>query len=270
MVSKLRNIRKFLKTNKLAKGVKNFLKRVNKNFSLVIHIKLQNIPKLAKFYFSYKRYKQLAEKEKLNPLNFYIRLDDNKKKSTFDSHYFYQGVWAFKKIKEAGVDHHVDIGSEIRWVGLLSTIIKVTFIDIRPFKTDLESLVVKKGDIKNLPFKSNSLKSLSCLHVAEHVGLGRYGDKLNPQGTEEACNELSRVLAPGGNLYFSVPVGKQKTYFNAHRVHSSKTILGYFKNLKLIELSGITDSGEFIRNIDINILERSYYACGLFKFTKRN
>jgi len=63
-----------------------------------------------------------------------------------------------------------------------------------------------------------------------------------------------------GNLYFSVPVGKQKTYFNAHRVHSPRTIIEYSKGLKLVELSGVTDSGKFIENIDVDILEKSNYA----------
>ena len=71
-----------------------------------------------------------------------------------------------------------------------------------------------------------------------------------------------------GNLYFSVPVGKQKTYFNAHRVHSPRTIIEYLKGLKLVELSGVTDSRKFIENIDVNILESSNYACGFFWFTK--
>ena len=72
-----------------------------------------------------------------------------------------------------------------------------------------------------------------------------------------------------GNLYFSVPIGKEKTYFNAHRVYSPRIIIDYFADLKLIELSEITDSGNFIENIDINILEKSRYACGLFWFRKR-
>lgn len=84
---------------------------------------------------------------------------------------------------------------------LLSTITKTTFIDIRPFKTDLKDLAVKKGDILNMPFEDNSIKSLSFLHVAEHIGLGRYGDKLDPEGTKKACIELSRILAPDGKLF---------------------------------------------------------------------
>lgn len=206
--------------------------------------------------------------EKMSWANLYPCLYDNTSTTPFDAHYFYQSVWALKKIREQKAINHVDVGSEIRWVGFLSTIVKTTFIDIRPFKTDLKELIVKKGNILNLPFDDNSVDSLSCLHVAEHIGLGRYGDKLDPEGTKKACQELSRVLAVNGNLYFSVPVGKQKTHFNAHRIHSTQTIIDYFKDLKLIELSGVTDSGRFIENIDINILEKSDYACGCFWFIK--
>jgi len=248
-------------------NLRNYYKFLKKNIELVFGLKIHNIPKLIKFYFSYKKYKDLAQVEKLNILDLYPCINDNTLTISFDAHYFYQGAWAFEKIKESGVKDHVDVGSEIRWISLLSRITKVVFIDIRPFKTDLKNLIVKKGNILNLPFKDNSVKSLSCLHVAEHIGLGRYGDKLNPKGTKKACEELSRILVKGGNLFFSVPVGKQKTYFNAHRVHSPKTIINYFKNLKLVELSGAID-GHFIKNIDIKILEKPKYACGMFWFKK--
>ena len=56
---------------------------------------------------------------------------------------FIKGVWAFRRIKESEVENHIDVGSEIRWVGLLSTIAKITFIDVRQFKTDLKNLTVK-------------------------------------------------------------------------------------------------------------------------------
>ena len=75
-------------------------------------------------------------------------------------------------------------------------------------------------------------------------------------------------MAFNGNLYFSVPVGKQKTYFNAHRIHSPQTIIEYLKGLELIELSGVTDSGRFVKNVEIEVLEKFTYACGLFWFRK--
>lgn len=237
---------------------------------LVINLKIHNIPKLIKFYGSYKKYKHLVNSEDLNILDSYPCIDDNTSTTHFDAHYFYQGVWAFKKIRESGVKRHVDVGSEVRWVGLLSTITKVTFIDIRLFETDLKNLIVKKGNILNMPFEDNSVDSLSCLHVAEHIGLGRYGDSLDPEGTKKATREFARVLAPQGNLYFSVPVGKPRVCFNAHRIHSPQQILDYFHNLKLLQFSGISDSGTFRQDIEPGHLADSNYACGLFHFTKKH
>lgn len=248
----------------------NYYKLLKKHIHLIINFKIGNIARLIKFYKSYKKYRRLNGVEEISISDFYPCISDNTSTTPFDAHYFYQGVWAFNKIKESGVKNHIDVGSEIRWVGLLSTITKVTLIDIRPFKTDLINLIVKEGDILNMPFEDNSVKSLSCLHVAEHIGLGRYDDKLDPEGTKKACKELSRILASEGNLFFSVPVGKEKTYFNAHRVHSPHTIINYFKDLKLVEVSGVTDSGRFIENIGIDILEKSNYTCGLFWFRKKD
>ena len=75
-------------------------------------------------------------------------------------------------------------------------------------------------DICALPFADGSIQSLSCMHVVEHVGLGRYGDPLDPMEIEWQCSELQRVLAPGGDLLFVVPVGKPRIMYNAHRIYS--------------------------------------------------
>jgi hypothetical protein len=42
------------------------------------------------------------------------------------------------------------------------------------------------------------------MHVVEHVGLGRYGDALDPKGDARACAELARVLAQGEGGGFRV------------------------------------------------------------------
>ncbi|MBU1173408.1 MAG: DUF268 domain-containing protein, partial [Proteobacteria bacterium] len=166
------------------------------------------------------------------------------------------------------VTHHVDVGSSVMYIGMLSMITDVVFVDIRPLTAKLDRLDCRKGSILSLPYKSNSVQSLSCLNVAEHVGLGRYGDPLDPQGTVKSARELSRVLAINGNLYFSLPVGRPRLCFNAHRIHSPRHIIEYFHDLSLIELSGVTDDMVFERNIDITVLEESNYACGLFWFRK--
>ena len=206
--------------------------------------------------------------EPIKLINTIPCLHDKKSTTGFDSHYFYQDIWAFKKIFESKCQYHIDIGSKIYFVGFLTAFTKVTFIDIRPLMAQLDNFESKKGNILSMPYKSNSILSLSCLHVAEHIGLGRYGDKLDPLGTKKAALELSRIITPGGYLYFSVPIGKPRLCFNGHRIHSIEMILDYFQDLKLIELSGIDDDGNFIKNIDRRILNSCNYGCGLFHFTK--
>jgi SAM-dependent methyltransferase len=119
-----------------------------------------------------------------------------------------------------------------------------------------------------LPFASNSVASLSCLHIIEHVGLGRYGDPLNPDGSKIALQELARVLAPGGNLFLATPVGQPRLCFNAHRIHAAETIRDILSALELVEFSGIHDDGRYVESIDLATFRNSLYACGLFWFRK--
>lgn len=207
--------------------------------------------------------------EKIRLVDTYPCLHDKTKKTSFDSHYFYQDIWCAKKIFSSKTPHHVDVGSLHTFIGFLTTFTKITFVDIRPLEASLKNFESKKGSILSLPFDDNSIQSISCLHVAEHIGLGRYGDPLDPFGTQKAARELIRVLAPGGNLYFSLPVGKPRICFNAHRIHSPEKILEYFNQLNLIEFSGIDDHTNFRENIDLSDLKDCDYACGLFWFTKR-
>lgn len=82
----------------------------------MIDLKTGNIPRLTRVYESYKKYMRLGDSEELSIPDFYPCINDNTSTTPFDAHYFYQGVWAFIKIKESGVKNHIDVGSEIRWV----------------------------------------------------------------------------------------------------------------------------------------------------------
>lgn len=163
---------------------------------------------------------------------------------------------------------HVDIGSQVMFVNLLSAVVPVTFVDYRPLDVHVEGLTCLAGDILSLPFPSGSIQSLSCLHVAEHIGLGRYGDPLNPNGTRQACADLKRVLAPGGDLYFVIPVGRQRVCFNAHRVHNPRTIVEYFAGLDLVQFCGVHDEGRYVHNASLGQFDKSRYACGMFWFRR--
>ena len=229
---------------------------------------LRAFPRYVVFYKDMQHYSKLAGAEEIRTENISPCIHDKTRTTSFDQHYFYQDIWAFKKISEAKPNNHVDVGSRVDFVGFLTTITHVTFIDIRPLMANLDNFDSRGGNILSMPYEDGSVGSLSCLHVAEHVGLGRYGDPLDPLGTKKSCKELSRILSKGGNLYFSLPVGRPRLCFNAHRVHSPKQIIDYFANLHLLEFSGIDDKGAFVRNTSMELLENMNYACGLFHFTK--
>ena len=228
------------------------------------------VPNYVGFFRDWAKYSRMSGAEKTRIRDTYPQIYDKTQTTDFDAHYFYQNIWAFKKIYESKVNYHVDVGSHRDFVGFISAITKVTFIDIRPLVVTLENFNSKKGNVLSMPLGDNSVPSLSCLSVAEHIGLGRYGDILDPFGTKRACKELSRTLSPNGNLYFSVPVGKARLCFNAHRIHSPQQIIEYFSDLQLVELSGVDDIGHFIQNIDLSALENSDFACGLFQFRKNS
>jgi SAM-dependent methyltransferase len=216
-----------------------------------------------------RRYRELPGAETLRLRDAFPQLTDRVLSSPYDRHYFYQDVWAARRIGELGPARHVDVGSRVDYVGFLTTICDVTFIDIRPLQADVDRLESVAGSVLELPLADRSVMSLSCLHVAEHVGLGRYGDDLDPMGTRRAAAELQRVLAPEGQLLFSLPVGRPRVCFNAHRIHDPRQIVEMFDELTLMEFSGIDDAGLFCRDRGLDELAGSRYACGLYRFARR-
>ena len=152
---------------------------------------------------------------------------------------------------------------------MLSAFIPVKFYDYRPATIKLDNLTSKKADLNRLPFKDNSVASLSCMHTVEHIGLGRYGDPIDPNADLKAISELKRVLAIGGNLLFVVPIGRPKIQFNAHRIYSYAQIIDYFKQLQLIEFSLIPDNARET-GIMVNATQKQAneqnYGCGCFWF----
>ncbi len=150
--------------------------------------------------------------------------------------YFYQDCWAASKIFLLNPDKHVDIGSSLKTIGIISQFVKTDMVDIRQIPVSLPNLEFIKGSILDLPYEDNSIQSLSSLCVIEHIGLGRYGDEIDPEGTLKAVNELKRVLAVEGVLLISLPIdAKDKIYFNAHRAFTRESIIKMFDGLKLIE-----------------------------------
>jgi SAM-dependent methyltransferase len=194
--------------------------------------------------------------------NLYPCLFDNTSHTVIEPTYFYQDSWAFEQIVKNLPKSHIDIGSQHTFVALLSKVVPLTMIDIRPLSLSLQTINFIKGDILHIPFEDNSIESLSSLCVVEHIGLGRYGDPLDPEGSIKAFKELARVIKKGGNLYLSVPVEKNnKVYFNAHRSFNIEYVLSFFKDFDLID-------SKYIYGKEFTISRRDGFGTGCFHLKK--
>tara|TARA_A100001015_G_C14968263_1_gene703977 strand:- start:599 stop:1345 length:747 start_codon:yes stop_codon:yes gene_type:complete len=230
------------------------------------------IIKLPQFFFQLIKFSNFSLSEilkiKILPKLFY-----NKKKHPFDAHYLYHTAWASRILDKMKPEILHDFGSDLRFVTISSANTKIIHHNIQKPNINLENLEFKNTDLTDMQdIKNSSINFLSCMHVVEHIGLGRYGDNLDKDGSIKAINEIKRVLNYSGNLIFVVPVGKKNIYFNAHRVFSYDQIIEYFNELELIEFSLVDDDGYNTGlkiNADPSLVSQNNYACGCFWFRKK-
>ena len=205
--------------------------------------------------------------------NIFFVTGDDTNNTSFDAHYVYHPAWAARVLAETKPESHVDISSTLHFCSIVSAFIPVRFYDYRPAKLELSNLTSERADLLSLPFEDGSIKSISCMHTVEHIGLGRYGDTLDPDGDLKAISELKRVTAPQGDILFVVPIGKAKIAFNAHRIYSYAQILEYFgEEFEIRDFFLIPDNAT-THGVVYNATEKDAnvqnYGCGCFWFRKK-
>jgi SAM-dependent methyltransferase len=205
---------------------------------------------------------------KLDDIN--PQLSDRASVTPVERHYTYHPAWAARVLAKTRPKKHVDISSIVSFCTVVSAFIPVEFYDFRPAPVQLDGLFVGAADLTQLHFPSDSIASLSCMHVIEHIGLGRYGDPLDPDGDLKAISELVRVLAPGGNLLVATPVGRPRVEFNAHRVYDHEAFVSYFAPLQLVEFALIEEGGNngLIVTPSPEAVRAESYGCGCFWLRK--
>jgi SAM-dependent methyltransferase len=198
------------------------------------------------------------------------QLSDRGSVTPIDRHYTYHPAWAARVLAKTRPPKHLDISSIVNFGAIVSAFVPVEFYDFRPAPVELDGLFTGAADLTQLHFPSDSIGSLSCMHVIEHIGLGRYGDPLDPDGDLKAIRELVRVLAPGGDLLVATPVGRPRVEFNAHRVYDHEAFARYFAPLELVEFALIEEGGEggLIVAPSPERVRAESYGCGCFWFRK--
>jgi hypothetical protein len=210
-------------------------------------------------------------------MGFYPCLYDVGEQSGTLGEYFWQDLYIAKQIIQSPRGRHIDVGSRVDgFIAHLAACMPVEIFDIRPLALNIPNVTYQQWDMTmELDMAWREIAdSLSCLHTIEHVGLGRYGDPIDPTGWQGALVNLAAMLKQGGDFWLSVPVGIERVEFNAHRVFSPFTIneLLCGEKLELIEFASVDDKGVHVAkdaNTEMLRLSREPYALGIFHYRKQ-
>lgn len=192
--------------------------------------------------------------------------------------YFQQDMYVARKIFQNNPQKHVDVGSRLDgFVAHVAVFREIEVFDIRPMQLELPNIVFTQADFTNgesLP--ADYCDSVSCLHALEHFGLGRYGDKIDPEGHLKGFRQISKILKPGGTFYFSVPMGEQRIEFNAHRVFGMPYLMKWvMEDYTVASFAYIDDNCELHEDVVLNdeSIERSFgcdLGCAIFELKKKD
>ncbi len=151
-----------------------------------------------------------------------VMTDRTESAGVMSGHYFHMDLVMAQQVVKAAPKAHLDVGSRIDgFVAHVATTMPVLVGDIRPVESQHPNIRFVQVNLMEQATaeKLGQFPSVSCLHTLEHMGLGRYGDPLDPAGDEKALATLAALTAPGGQLYLATPMGRERIEFNAQRVY---------------------------------------------------
>ena len=194
-------------------------------------------------------------------------------------HYFHQDIYVAREIYQNNPTRHHDIGSRIDgFISSLSVFREVEVFDIRELESSDPNIHFRQLDILDTAAVDamEQVSSLSCLHTAEHFGLGRYGDPINFDGWFIGLQNMTRLVATGGIFYFSTPISsRQRIVFNAHRIFEPRFLTSHFlKDFEVLKTAVIRDTGEIDLGVDFQSAAflndfNDDYACGIWTLRKK-
>jgi len=187
---------------------------------------------------------------------------------TVTGHYFWQDMLVAKRIRLASPARHVDVGSRIDGlITHLRVFRDVEVDDVRPLSHAIPGLKFISDDAIALGSQADrSIESVSSLHAIEHFGLGRYGDPIDANGHVRGLRSLQRVLAPGGRLYLSVPIGAERVEYNGQ--HVLPLPLDVLSELTLESFVAIPSAGLPRQDMSPQDLVGTSGWCGLHEFSR--
>lgn len=209
-------------------------------------------------YLELRRFHKMSRRVGITtPIRFLPNLHDKGKEAgQARGIYFHQDLYIARKIFENQPLRHIDVGSRIDGlIAHIATFRKVEVIDVRPVNSKVKNISFIQADMSAVLNSEleNICDSLSSTFAIGHFGLGRYGDRLDPQGHVKGLENLQKMVRVGGFLYLSVPIGPHKVEFNSHRIFSMNWLLGVFQtHYELAEFSYVDDFGELHEDVTLD------------------
>ena len=233
-----------------------------------LYLSITSIPWFIKSFIKFKR----TQPENNNDFSFRflpIFNDRFESSGSLSGHYFHQDLLIAQKIFANKPTNHLDIGSSIYgFVSHVASFRKIDIVDIRDNISHSKNIFFRKFDLLNLDKKFiDYYDSISCLHVIEHFGLGRYNDNIDFNGHIKGLENIAKIIKKDGIFYLGTPVGKPKIYFNAHRVFNAHYIFRLLSPyFDLLEFHFINDEGILLNDLDFSKFDcdQYNYGCGIF------
>lgn len=196
--------------------------------------------------------------------------EDHEDAGSATGHYFWQDLLVARRIAATDPAKHLDIGSRIDgFVAHLLAFRDVQIVDVRALTSTIPGLSFLRADGRTLEgIEDRTVESLSSLHALEHFGLGRYGDDLDPNGHRKGMLATQRVLARGGRLWISFPIGNPRVQFNAQRVIDPLEPIELLTELNLVNFTAIPSSGDPRFSADPHEFRNDDQWCGVYEFTR--
>jgi SAM-dependent methyltransferase len=109
-----------------------------------------------------------------------------------------------------------------------------TVFEVRQAEANHPQVDVRVQDLTYAEDVESEFDLVTCLSTIEHIGLGRYGDPIDPWGDVKMARNLGRLLRPGGVLLLSFPSGPGCVVFNKHRIYTPYRRCALFGELRLV------------------------------------
>ena len=253
-----------------------FLKKLNwiisSQFGINIRIFVLAFPRLLRFikiYINFKK-KYNGNVEFKPCLHDYADLAGG-----LYNEYFWQDLLAAQIVLHKNPKSILDIGSRIDgYVAHIASAREISVMDIRPIDHKIPNVHFIQRDLMRDVKSEQLFDVITCLHVLEHFGLGRYDNDINPSGYVTGINNISKLIKEGGSFILSSPAGRPRIEFNANIIFSPFDLIQVASKagFELIQIYEVHSDRESTK-VDINDqtlknYETVDYALLLYEFKK--